>query len=320
MNKVYFGFDTSNYSTSFAVCKSDGGIAANYKKMLTVKHGERGLRQSDAVFQHVQNLDFISESIREFRNMFPEGSVAAVGYSYRPRDTVGSYMPCFLPGKGTALAISASLGVPSYGFSHQAGHVAAALYGADAVHLFDKEFIAFHVSGGTTDVLHVVPSREHGFEIERIGGTKDLNAGQVIDRAGVLMGLPFPSGKYLEAEAEKNKKPVPEYKISVNGLECNLSGVENKAIGLFASENDIPLVSSFVLDALLKTLNALTDNVSRSYPLLPVVYSGGVMSCRRFRDMLSGTDRFFASPEYSSDNAAGVAYLAMTRHRTERAV
>ena len=55
-NNVFLGIDTSNYTTSFAISDYDGNIIKNYKMLLPVKEGERGLRQSDAVFAHIKNL------------------------------------------------------------------------------------------------------------------------------------------------------------------------------------------------------------------------------------------------------------------------
>lgn len=318
MSKFYFGFDTSCYTTSFAVCNEYGEIVLNEKKMLSVKDGERGLRQSDAVFQHTVNMEYVSDRMSEFMSADPSSLPTAVGCSATPRDAKGSYMPCFLAGLASARNVAAVCGAKFYTFSHQAGHIAAALYGSGALHLFGKEFAAFHVSGGTTDILHVKGSGNGTFEIERIGGTMDLNAGQVIDRAGVMMGLPFPSGKYIETEALKNTSGVPAYKTSLVGLECNLSGIENKATALYGSTGDVPLTSEFVLNAVRDTLTSLTDALLSVYPGIPIVYSGGVMSCRMLKEVLSGTDRYFAPPEFSSDNAAGIAYLTMMRNKFEK--
>ena len=318
MNKFCFGFDTSCYTTSFAVCGDDGVITLNEKKMLSVKSGERGLRQSDAVFQHTVNMDRISSVISAFMSEHPGAEIAAVGCSSKPRDIEGSYMPCFLAGAAAAKNVSAVSGAEYYEFSHQAGHLSAALYGSGARHLFGSEFVAFHVSGGTTDILHVTGKKGGVLETARIGGTKDLNAGQVIDRAGVMMGLPFPSGKYLESLALNNTERAPKYKPCVHGLECNLSGIENKASELFSEKNDLILVSDFVLKAIFDTLDILTNSVLERYPGIPIVYSGGVMSCKMINNGLAGEGRYFAPSAYSSDNAAGIAYLTMLKYKHER--
>ncbi len=313
MSDLYLGLDTSNYTTSLAVCNDDGKILLNFKRLLTVKDGERGLRQSEAVFQHTVNLEEASIALSGFLP-FCAGDIAAVGYSARPRDVEGSYMPCFLVGASSAKVAASALGAPAYPFSHQAGHVAAAIYGAGCSHLLGEEFAAFHVSGGTTELLYVRSGGNGDMNIERIGGTKDLNAGQVIDRAGVMMGFPFPCGKYIEGAALENKKKVPRYHGCVNGFDCNLSGIENKASALYAKTGDRSLVSAFVLNAVGDALVMMTDGLLACYPSLPVVYSGGVMSCSLLKERLSDSGRYFAPSEFSSDNAAGIAYLTMLRH------
>lgn len=311
MSKVFFGFDTSNYATSFAVCDEDGNILRADRRMLGVKPGERGLRQSDAVFQHTVNSEFLAHEIEKYSSC----DLAGVGYSARPRDIEGSYMPCFLVGKSIASAVAASRGAALHAFSHQAGHIAAALYGADASELLGERFIAFHVSGGTTDVL-LVDSKSCGkISAEVIGGSRDLHAGQIIDRAGVEMGMAFPAGKFVEEEALKNEQKVPSYPCKTDGFFCNLSGVENKFRELYKKTDDKALASAFVIKAVADTLFKITNNLREVYPSLPIVYSGGVMSCEAIKRRLSGDNTYFASPAFSSDNAAGIAYLTMLRYK-----
>lgn len=303
---AYVGFDTSNYTTSGAVCSADGRVLANIRVPLPVKEGERGLRQSDAVFFHTRNLPQVCGELREaVRGL----EIRAVGCSVRPRGIEGSYMPCFLAGKAAAESFAAALDVPVYSFSHQEGHLMAALYSAGAGHLTQAPFAAFHVSGGTTDMLAVTP-REGRFRAETIGGTADLNAGQAIDRAGVMMGLRFPCGKELEALAAQNTKKIPAPKISVKDGICHFSGLENLAEKLWRESGDRALVSAFVLEFCARTLQKMTAQLDTRMPGTPVLYAGGVMSNRYLQSVLAGRGNcYFAEPEFSADNAAGIALL-----------
>ncbi len=311
MSRIFVGLDTSNYTTSAALCDERGNVLCNVKLPLPVAEGERGLRQSDAVFAHVKSLPEAAVILR--RTMEESGisrdDIAAVGVSRAPRDAEGSYMPCFLAGIAAAETAAALLGVPVMRFSHQAGHVMAAVHSAGADHLITGEFAAFHVSGGTTDVLYVRPHDEYVFDVERIGGTKDINAGQAIDRAGVMMGLRFPCGAEMEKLASARNGKVPRAKISVQGMECNLSGLENKASELYRKTNDAALVSAFVLDFAGRTLRGMRDGVREKYGNIPIIYAGGVMSCGRLKEMLQDEQAYFAQPQFSSDNAAGTALL-----------
>jgi N6-L-threonylcarbamoyladenine synthase len=256
------------------------------------------------------------DALEQFLNEnYPERSIVAVGYSKTPRDVEGSYMPCFLSGVATASAISATLGCPKFAFSHQSGHVMAALYSAKRLDLLDsdKPFAAFHVSGGTTEILLIKPNN-HGFSVELIGGTADINAGQAIDRTGVLMGMRFPCGREMEATLIGREISPAKTRISVKGLECNLSGLENLAKKMFEETKDRAAVSAYCFDFVADTLLSLTKNLREIYPDIQIIYAGGVMSNKRIGARLAKNDNtYFSSPEFSSDNAAGVALLCRKR-------
>lgn len=309
---LILGIDTSNYTTSAALCTLRGEIIQNQKMLLPVVKGNRGLRQSDALFHHTVQLPQVLRVLRADLAAHP---LIAVGVSKTPRDAEGSYMPCFLAGACAAEAVSAAADIPLFGFSHQCGHVMAALHSAGRTEWMDRTFAAFHVSGGTTELLLVKPDNETVFSIEKIGGTMDLNAGQVIDRAGVMMGLPFPAGPAMEAAARKYFDSVTPARPSVRGLSCNLSGLENQAAELFLREKDPGLCAAFVLKSVLVTLTKLTENLLAAYPGIPIVYAGGVMSCCYLRDALRGYGSF-AAPAFSADNAAGTALLALHKYNT----
>jgi N6-L-threonylcarbamoyladenine synthase len=303
MAEFFLGIDTSNYTTSAALVK-DGEVILNVKRPVQVKEGEHGIRQSDAVFSHVKSLPEVLTEIGA-------QELTAVGVSTRPRDVEGSYMPCFLAGKAVATGIASLGGVPLYEVSHQWGHLMAALYGAGRVDLYGKDFLAFHVSGGTTELLRV-----RGREVEKVGGTLDLNAGQVIDRIGVKMGVPFPAGKGLEEIA----LPFTETDCysHVRELRCNLSGLENKADALLSAGESRKKVAAYVLKSVCRTLEKLTENAFAEFGKQPVLYAGGVMSNSLIKEALQKRFRslaHFAPPVYSADNAAGVALLAERMHR-----
>ncbi|MBO4979039.1 MAG: peptidase M22 [Clostridia bacterium] len=302
----FVGIDTSNYTTSLAFCTKGGETVANLKLPLAVKAGERGLRQSDAVFLHTKNLPTLFESARPF---FEKYEPLAIGVSSTPRTQEGSYMPCFLAGVATAGALAASHGIPCYEFSHQNGHIMAALVSSGACEeLIGRDFAAFHVSGGTTEVLLVHPNG-NDFSCEIIGGTLDISAGQAIDRVGVSLGLSFPCGAALEKLAlSYGGKPFAK-KGSVKDGYCNLSGLENMALDMQKKGTSGEEIAAFVLTFIGRTLVALTESVRERYPGIPLVYSGGVMSCSILKRMLAGDGCYFAEPALSADNAVGIAHL-----------
>lgn len=295
------GLDTSNYTTSAAVFDGEGGI--NMGRLLDVRPGELGLRQSAALFQHVKRLPGLLEGLLKERP-----AIRAVGASTRPRAVEGSYMPCFLAGESQGRGIAAALGVPFYSHSHQQGHLAAAAWSAGRLDLLDAPFLAWHLSGGTTELLFVKPE---GFSVtaEIIGGTSDLSAGQLIDRTGVLLGLQFPAGKALDglyAQADACYEP----RVKLKDLTFSLSGMENQVKAL-AEEGEKPAnIARFTIDAISNVVWRATREAQRRYPGLPVLCSGGVASNAQLRAGLTGIcGAIVAQPQYSTDNAMGVAIL-----------
>lgn len=300
------GLDTSNYTTSAALF--DGRSGENAGRLLDVRPGELGLRQSDALFQHVRRLPELLERLLGEK-------VQAVGASTRPRAVEGSYMPCFLAGESQGRGIAAALGVPFYAHSHQQGHLAAAAWSAGRLDLLDAPFLAWHLSGGTTELLLVRPE---GWTVsaEIIGGTSDLSAGQLIDRTGVMLGFPFPAGKALDelyAQADVCYEP----RVKLNGLTFSLSGMENQVRSLKEDGERPANIARFALDAVFHVVVRATQEAQRRYPGLPVLCSGGVASNSQLRPWLASYGAVFAEPQYSTDNAMGTAILTWRAARAE---
>ena len=309
------GIDTSNYTTSVALMTLDGELIANVKEPLPVKAGERGLRQSDAVFAHIKNLPSVMHRAKAYMADF---ELVAVGASERPRNVDGSYMPCFLCGITVRDSILATSSAKGYSFSHQCGHVMAALYGSGNTEMIFDEFVAFHISGGTTEMLKV-KGNGTAFDAQLIGGTADLNAGQIVDRIGVYMGLSFPAGREMEALALKNKKKIPKSKPKIKKYEFNLSGLENLAIKLYEGERDASLTAAFVFDYITAALISVCEAYESENGKTRFVFAGGVMSNSIIKRRLSERfDAIFAEPALSSDNAVGIAALTRQAFVTEK--
>ncbi len=310
--EVFLGIDTSNYTTSAALCDFEGSIVTQQKIPLAVACGQKGLRQSDAVFQHTVNLPRVMEQLFGDSEGY---HIMAIGYSRTPRDTEGSYMPCFLAGEAAARSCSAALSIPAFSFSHQSGHIMAAMYSANMT-LDQNPFLAFHISGGTTDLLYV-EYKDGQFISKKIGGSLDLHAGQIIDRVGVMLGLSFPAGPALEALAAACNTPAPKPKTCVKGSFCNLSGLENLTQGMFNAGDTPEIIAAFVFVFLQKTFSEMLQHAFKQYRKMPVLFAGGVTGNRLMRPALSACCSdcaFFADPVFASDNAAGIALLAKLKY------
>ena len=296
------GIDTSNYTTSIAFFDGEGG--ENCSRLLPVRQGELGLRQSDAVFAHIKSLPELSG--RLFSHIRKD-AITAVGVSTRPRAVEGSYMPCFMVGYSHAKLLSDALGVPLVEVSHQQGHVAASLWSAGRMDLLEKNHLAWHLSGGTTELLLVEPEGRN-VKCTRIGGTTDISAGQLIDRTGQLLDLPFPSGKHLDSlSREATGKDV--FRVKCRNSEFSLSGVQNKVEQYHAAGNSPEETAGYALRCLIGAIVRATENALLEYPGSSVVFAGGVASNTLLRSSCAALPAVFCPPQFATDNALGVAVL-----------
>ena len=311
MPERFLGIDTSNYRTSAAIYDAADGSWCNEGSLLTVPEGAIGLRQSDALFQHTVRL-------HEKINALPQGAVRAIGVSTRPRAVEGSYMPCFLAGESVARSAAHLLSVPVFAVSHQQGHIAAAALSAGQLALLDGEFFAWHLSGGTSELLHVRAGADGLPDCTCIGGTTDLAAGQLIDRAGALLGLAFPAGAALDrlalqAAPEKGYRPkVADCRFSLSGMQ---NQVENKHKTAAPEQ-----MARFTLETVANAIVRATEQALARRDC-PVLCAGGVMASEVLRARLRaafGARVCFAAPVLSGDNAVGAAVLAARRYEREK--
>lgn len=299
---MYLGFDTSNYTTSLALF--DGENVISKKQILRVKDGEKGLRQSEAVFQHTVNMPKLLSQLPKL------SKIDAVAVSSRPRNVEGSYMPCFLVGVNNAQTVSTVAGCDMYCTSHQVGHILSALYSIDRLDLINEEFIAFHISGGTTQALLVKPDKDEIIKINLICESLDLKAGQAVDRTGVMLGLHFPCGKELD-KLSLESSAVFKYKPTIIDGNCSMSGIENKVKKMIDDNFSPQDISKFLFTSISNTIEEMTKYIIKKYPGLPLVYAGGVMSNTIIRNNIkSKFNAYFALPEFSCDNAVGTAIYA----------
>jgi len=318
MCALSLGIDTSNYTTSVALVDEKENII--YKKgiLLEVKSGEKGLRQSDALFQHVNNLPILLQELARGRE------IEVICYSQRPRPLPDSYMPVFRAGESLAKSLAAVLNVKLLGVSHQEDHIRAALYGSGSPMLEDS-FCAVHFSGGTSELL-LVNKEKIGYHCEIIAKTLDLNAGQLVDRIGVLMGCDFPAGRAVEKLAKKAMLQKQEndciITASMAGADFHFSGQENQAANYLKSGADKSVVAYHLLKAIAKTLSKSIVQLQKKHAFQSVLFSGGVMSNQIIKACVikdleqSGIRLHFSPGEYARDNALGNALMGMDYFKT----
>ncbi len=293
---VYLGIDTSNYTTSVALV---GDKTENIRKIIDIKEGMRGIRQSDGVFVHLNELPNLFERL-------DTTGISAVGVSAKPRNQQGSYMPVFLAGVSFARVIAKSLGVPLFEYSHQDGHIMAGILSGGFEDLLEHPFTAVHLSGGTTEILNC-EYKNNCFNAEIVGGTKDISAGQLIDRLGVKLGMKFPCGKELDALSNSCTQKPLALKTSVDSGFINFSGMETKLLNLTETEDAALLAKS----AFLLIAKSIIEAVNFANPER-ILFVGGVSSNSFLREYFNeniNAKVYFASSELSCDNAVGIAEL-----------
>ena len=319
--ELFLGIDTSCYTTSLAIVDGEGNLFSEARKLLAPPPGGRGLAQNEAVFQHILNLPGLFTEVAGPGEMHMLRGIAA---SVRPRPVEGSYMPVFMVAKSFAASLAGILGIPLVLTSHQEGHLAAGLWSAGGP--TEDEFLAVHLSGGTTELLHVkvghhLDEANRFFEIKLIGGSTDLHAGQFVDRIGVSLGLPFPAGPHLEllAQSASTEVAIPS---SVKGFDLSFSGPEAAALRLVEKGVPAPDVARAVENCIANTMEKVIRKAVLETGIKAVLIVGGVSAnnhvreklCQRLHHQAVKARLHFATPRLSSDNSVGVALIGRSKH------
>ena len=317
INNIIIGIDTSCYTTSIAAISLGKKVIFNEKIMLNVKEGNNGLRQSEAVFQHINNLGEISEKIKDISKKY---NIKGICVSQKPRPIKDSYMPVFMVGYNFAKTLSTLIGCKLYETTHQENHIEASLF---TNNIIDKNnFLSIHMSGGTTEIL-LVNKEKDNYNIEIVGGTKDISFGQLIDRIGVKLGYKFPAGKYIDEDAIKCIEKIEKgLKTSVKEGYMNLSGLENQINNLIEN-NSKEYIAKILLDSIVRNIYKSILYISKNYNLNEVVFAGGVSASKYIKKELNSKLKkenihpYFTEAEYSTDNALGCAIIGLNKYLGE---
>jgi N6-L-threonylcarbamoyladenine synthase len=314
-NNIIIGIDTSCYTTSIAAISLGKNVIFNKKIMLEVKKDSKGLRQSEAVFQHVKNLGVIQEEIKEIIKNY---EIVAICVSNKPRPIENSYMPVFTVGDNFAKLCSTMMKCELYETTHQENHIEASLF---TNNIKNKEkFLSVHMSGGTTEILLCKSNKNDlGYSVEIVGGSKDISFGQLIDRVGVKMGYRFPAGKYVDKSAINCTKKIEQgLKTSVKEGYMNLSGLENQ-INKILNEKDEEYICKLILDSVVRNMVKSIIYLSEKHSIDEVVFAGGVSASKYISKELIlklkkyKINAYFTDPEYCTDNGVGCALIGVNK-------
>lgn len=309
MKNFILGIDTSAYTTSIALIDTQGNIINDFRKKLFVPEGQIGLRQQEALFQHISNLpDIVNEFTIDFNK------IKTISVSNKPRNNNKSYMPVFVAGTNFGRTIAKIIGSNIIEYSHQENHISAAFFNKR----FDlhSKFLTIHISGGTTEFL-LTKKVCNGFETQIVGGSKDITFGQLIDRIGVYLGFKFPTGYDLEQViSDENRDTLKMPRISGSEF-INLSGIENYLKNKYIEEGiSIEKISFSLFNYIGKCICHIINNLNNKYEFYDIVITGGVAANKYIRefiknDLINKFNIYFCDHEYSTDNAIGNAYLPL---------
>ncbi len=309
MKNYILGIDTSAYTTSIAIInKQTDQVIFDIRKILQVPYGQKGLRQQDAVFQHLKNLPEIFDKI-----CIDLSGVDTVSVSSRPRNVENSYMPVFTVGQNFGKVIAKTLNCKYVEYSHQENHIGASLINHyKEIH---NSILVIHISGGTSEFLSVCKSST-GYKADIIGGSKDITFGQLIDRIGNAMQFSFPCGKYMDKYIDDNIniENIKTPRISA-GEYINLSGMENYYINLYnTDEYEKQTIIYSLFKYIAECIIHIINNLKNTHEFSTVIVTGGVASNSTIRKMIleqleNQFKIIFPSIKNSSDNAVGTAFL-----------
>lgn len=316
---MYFlGIDTSCYTTSIGVVDEMENLILDKRIILKVKPGNRGIRQSEAFFQHIKNLD---DLIKEIFNDIKPHEIKAIGISFKPRNVDSSYMPVFYSGLHIGNILKYTLNVPAYLLSHQENHIYAGLWSSKID--IKNPIAVYHVSGGTTELLYVTMDNNK-LDIKIIGGSSDLYAGQFIDRVGVSMGLNFPCGAEMDMLSRNAMTDEIVIPVSIRGEYMSFSGPETFVQRLIEKGNyDKASLSKAIFISIAKSIEETLIYSKKNYDWSEVLLIGGVTSNSVIKEYLKSSKRLktfninviFAQKEYATDNAIGGAVYARKCYR-----
>lgn len=314
---LYLGLDTSAYTTSLAIVDQDESLVCDQRLPLKVEPGALGLRQSDAIFAHLTNLPKLWDKRTA---LIDRKLIKAVAVSARPRPVEGSYMPVFRVCEAFGLFLSQAMSLIFLSSTHQEGHLMAGFWSAG---LKQGRYLVVHLSGGTTEIIASEEISPGKFKLQLLGGTEDLNAGQFVDRLGNALGLTFPAGPGLEKLAATGKTESIKLPVAVKGGSISFSGPSSHAERLLQQgwpASDLTrAIEVCITDSVVEAINNIAPVPDQYDGLLAV---GGVMANQfireRVQNKLVNWPVFFARPEFSSDNAVGLAVQAVRTSGTKQ--
>ncbi|MFY9820970.1 MAG: tRNA (adenosine(37)-N6)-threonylcarbamoyltransferase complex transferase subunit TsaD [Thermoanaerobaculia bacterium] len=333
---LVFGIETSCDDTACAVVDGAGRVLSSVvSSQLAAHRPYGGVVPEIASREHLSNWPAVSrEALERAGVTLQEVEVVA---ATRGPGLVGALLVGLSLGKAIAFAGKH----PFHAVHHLEGHLFSPFLRVPG----DPEvpapppgrFVGLVVSGGHTSLFAV----EDG-AVTTLGETRDDAMGEVFDKVGKRLGLPYPQGPRVDELAERGTpgaRPLPVSRFE--GLDFSYSGLKSQALLEIerlertlgpidlSADNDgsheppqevLDLLAGFRASAVGQVLARL-DRLHQRQPIHTLAVSGGVAANRLLRRELpawaerNGVDLRLVPLVYSGDNAAMIAHAALLRHR-----
>ena len=307
--------ESSCDDTAAAIIKDDK-IVSNGVSVQKIHENFGGVVPEWASRKHQTNIIPIIDHVINEANIDIK-ELSAIAYTRGP-GLLGSLIVgvCF------AKSLALSLDIPIIEVHHMKAHVMS--------HFIDEPkptfpFLCLTVSGGHTQIIKVLGYNQ----MEVLGNSLDDAAGEAFDKAGKIMGLPYPAGPIIDKLA-KEGKPIykfPEPKIE--GLNFSFSGLKTAfryflrdqvaKDPLFIEKEKNNICASIQHQIVYILLNKL-EQATRLTGIKEVAIAGGVSANSELRKQLglraeiNGWNSHIPKFDYCTDNAAMIAISAYYKY------
>ncbi len=315
---LLLALETSCDETSAAVVR-DGVVCSSVVSSQIQMHAEYGgVVPELAAREHLRNFLPVAQS-----------ALSEAGVTAAQLDAVAATQG---PGLPTALlvgfkagqAFAFALRKPFIGIHHHEAHLYSPWIRSRSVAEFDQfqPNVSLIVSGGHTMLVHVESELKHRV----LGGTIDDAAGECFDKAGKLMGLPYPAGPVIDRLAEKGNPKAFDFPrpllndtnddFSFSGLKTSIRYFLRDHPALLENDQSIRDLCASVQAAIVEVLVKKTLRAAKRLDVKCVTASGGVTCNRALRTELArACERNqltlrLAEQSLCTDNAAMIGILA----------
>ena len=294
------GIEGTAHTASVGVIAGDGTILGTAEDMF--RPGDGGIHPREAANHHAELLPGLLEL-----------AVERAGIGFRDLELVAFSQgpglgPCLRTAATAARALALSLGIPIIGVNHCVAHIEIGRLVTDA-----RDPVLLYASGGNTQVIGYSRGRYRVF-----GETLDIGIGNMLDKFGREVGMPFPAGPVLEREARGGSYiPLP---YSIKGMDVAFSGLLTAAIALHRKDVNIRDIAFSLQETAFAMLTEVTERALAHIGKSEVLLGGGVARNRRLEEMVRmmakerGASVYVPPGPLCVDNGTMIAWTGKLMH------